>query len=318
VAASVITLATPALADEDLPTIDSVLPPAVRVGPIGCSAKLARIALDVHAAAVSWIILEVAAQRCDHIMIPLDLPAGTRVVGMAVTSRGERSWSAARLPQVAAAEYREVRNASLLAWETTSADQDHLRIEVDDSARIEIAVELPALATLAIDPAAQRVASIEVKVEGRPEQRWRQRAERIDVDLRGVAAHVAEDAYPHADAHTWLVAGAPLREPVVTETRFVSDPSPGARRDVKTMMRRNRERIRYCYQRLAQWHPELEGEVMMQFMIEASGTVAFAKATSTLPAEINTCLEGVITAWTFLPSDGRALVNYPLRFSIYR
>lgn len=305
---------------ERLPTIASEFPASIRVESPStptCAASVDRIAIDVRSEAVSWITIEVAARRCGQVVLPIDVPAGTRIVGMSVSSRGVRAWSAARPREVARADFRREFGAALLAWESTSADQDHLRIELDDSARVELAVELPPLATLAIDPAWQTVPRIEARVEGQPEQRWRRRARRIDLDLRGITAHVAKDAYPHADAETWLVTGAPTRDDRARSERFSRPPRWGAgSAQIRAMMRLNRERITYCYERVAQWQPALEGTVSLQFLIEPDGRVSTAHATSALPAEINRCLEGVLTAWTFLEGDGRVLVNYPLMFSM--
>ncbi len=318
-AASVLVLAQAARADDVLPTIESEFPPMLQVGSpsaLGCAATVDRIAVEIHAEAVSWITIEVTARACGQVVLPVDVPAGTRVVGMAVTTRGERAWSAARPRQAAVDAYRSVRGAALLGWESTSADQDHLRIELDDNARIELAVELPPLATLAIDPAHQRVARIEARVDGQAEQRWRRQARRIDLDLRALPAHVAEDTYPHADAETWLVSGAPSREELNVSRRFASVPHGADRLAIRKMMRLNRERITYCYERVAQWQPALAGTVDLRFVIEPDGRVSTAQATSAFPDDINRCLEHVLTAWTFLPGDGKTLVNYPLQFSM--
>ncbi|MBL0216226.1 MAG: AgmX/PglI C-terminal domain-containing protein [Myxococcales bacterium] len=318
-AASVLALAQAARADDVLPTIESEFPPALRVGSpttSTCAATVDRIAVELHAEAVSWITIEVTARACGQVVLPLDVPAGTRVVGMAVTTRGERAWSAARPRQAAVDAFRGVRGAALLGWESTSADQDHLRIELDDTARVELAVELPPLATLAIDPAHQTIPRIEARVDGQPEQRWRRHARRIGLDLRALAAHVAEDAYPHADAGTWLVSGAPSRDEPNVSRRFASAPHGPDRLAVRKMMRLNRERITYCYERVAQWQPALAGTVNLRFLIEPDGRVSAAQATSAFPEDINRCLENVLTAWTFLPGDGKTLVNYPLSFSM--
>lgn len=93
-AATVVALATPARAD-DLPTIDSVHPPTIRVTAPDDNSTVERIAVDVHARAVSWVILEVTVSRFGRGLVPIDLPAGSRIVGMAVTTPDERSWSAA-------------------------------------------------------------------------------------------------------------------------------------------------------------------------------------------------------------------------------
>jgi hypothetical protein len=324
-AASVIALFTGTFAradDGELPTIDSVHPPSIRVSDPGCGARIERIAVDVRAANVSWITIEIAgpSRRCRRTSLSLAVPAGTRIVGMAVSAGGARAWSAARSQSQALADARREGDASLLAWRGTSDDHHHVRIDVEVTARIELAVELPPLSKLAIDAEGQTVGRIEAMVEGRERREWRRHARAVELDLRGIEGYVKTDAYPHAGPDTWLIVGAPNRDERRFEHRFGARP-PGFWSDkpqIKRMMRLNRERITYCYERVAQWRGEIEGEVQLQFLIGTDGVVQYATATSALPAEINTCLEGVVKAWQFAATDGVTQVNYPLRFSTWK
>lgn len=322
VAASAVALsiAAPARADDgELPTIDSVHPPAIRVGDLGRAARVERIAVDVRAANVSWVTIEITGVRRRRVSLPVSVPAGTRIVGMAVSADGARGWSAARSQSQAVADARSTGDASLLAWDGTSDDQHHVRIEVESPARIELAVELPPLRSLAIDSEGSTVDRVEAVIEGRGRRAWRKLASTVELDLRGIAGHVAQDAYPHAGPNTWLVVGAPNRDEQVFARRLgVPRGFSPDRRDIKRMMKLNRERITYCYERVAQWRGELEGEVLLQFLIGTEGEVREVRATSALPEEINTCLEGVVKAWEFLESDTLTQVNYPLRFTTWK
>jgi hypothetical protein len=316
VAASVVALAMPARAD-DLPTIDTVFPPTVRVGAPGYNSAIDRIAVDVRAATISWITIEVRSRRfAPRAIVPVDVPAGTRIVGMSVSTHGVRSWSAARRRQEAIDDYRSEPEASLLAWEGTSADQDHVRIEVDGSARIELAVELPPIPSLAIDPDGHEVASIETTVLGRDRQQWRRRRERVELDLRGIPAHVAADPYAHVDAQTWLVAGAPNRNEPRIEHRFPRPPHGiGEAPAIRAMMRLNLGRFEHCYELYIQTHPTAEGDVAIQFFIPTSGEVTAAVAAGLAP-EIDACVVDVVKAWPFGPVDTPTQVNYPLHFRV--
>jgi len=319
VAASVVALATPARAD-DLPTIDSMHPPAVRVGSPGAGAKIERIAVEVRAKAVSWVTIEVKLPRFSFGVVPMDLPAGTRIVGMAVTTQDEKAWSQALAKDDAVRAYHRESDGALLTWESTSAGQDHISIVVGESARVELAVELPPLFALAIDPDHQTIARIEATVEGREHQQWLKHQTPVALDLRGIEAHVAEDPYPHANARIALVAGAPSRVASLVSERFSRPPGWGGdKMMIRRRMKLSRERITYCYERVAQWRkrPELEGTVNMQFVIERSGRVETAVANSTFPAEINTCLESVFKEWEFPELDTVVQVNYPITFSTW-
>ena len=317
-AASVVALAMPAHAD-DLPTIDSVHPPTVRVRSPGYTTSIERIAVDVRAKAVSWVTIEVKVRRrFDRGVVPVDLPAGSRIVGMAVTTPDQRSWSAALPKDEALAAFGREPDGALLTWQGTSADQDHIEIIVAESARIELAVELPPLVALGIDPDRQRIARIEGTVEGRERQQWLAQQTPVALDLRGIEAHVALDPYPHANANVALVAGAPTRITQPFEQRFSRRPLfSGDKMMIKQRMRLSRERITYCYERVAQWRrrPELDGTVNMQFVIGTSGRIESVVASSTLPAEITTCLENVLKEWEFPQLDMVVQVNYPLTFS---
>lgn len=320
-AASVLVMATPARADDgELPTIDSVHPPTIRVGDTQRATRIERIAVDVRAANVSWITIEIAAVRRGRVVLPISVPVGTRIVGMAVNTGEARAWSAARTQSQALANARRDGDASLLAWEGTSDDHQHLRIEAEGTARIEIAAELPPLKKLAIDADGGVVGRIEATIEGRGRREWRKQASAVELDLRGIAGHVAQDAYPHAGPDTWLVVGAPNRDERRFEHRFGARP-PGFTSNkvqIKRMIKLNRERITYCYERVAQWRGELEGEVQLQFLIGLDGVVQHVTATSALPAEINSCLEGVVKAWPFGEIDAVTQVNYPLQFRTWK
>ncbi len=314
-AASVVALAMPARAD-DLPTIDSVFPPTIRVNDPGSTCSIERIAVEVHARAVSWVTIEVKVPRFGRGIMPVDLPVGSRIVGMAMITPDERTWSAA-LPKVAAVEaFDREPDGALLTWSGSTAEHDHLSIVVAESARIELAVELPPLVVLAIDPDRQAITRIEATVAGHDRRQWTKQRTPVVLDLRGIEAHVAIDPYPHVTEHIALVAGAPERVDRPFESRSSRRVWSGDKMMIRRRMKLSRERITYCYEHVAQWRyrPELDGTVMLRFLIGTSGKIETAVATSTFPAEINTCLENVIKEWEFPLLDSAVQVNYPLDF----
>jgi len=316
VAASVVALGLPARADQ-LPTIDSVHPAAIRVNLPGGRTVIDRIAVDVRANAVSWLTLEVRVQRFDTAIVPVDVPAGSRIVGMSIATVDRQAWSSAIRQDAATRAFSSRPKGAVLTWDSTSAGQDHLEIRVAESARIELAIELPPLAALAIDPAGLRIPRIEAAVEGRSDDQWTGRFRPVVLDLHDLPAHVEDDPYPHARAGVALVADGPDRsEPVQFRSTLVPKPNSD-KRLIEREMKLSRDRIAHCYEHVAQWRkrPELDGTVNLQFIVAPSGHVASAVAESTFPSEITRCIEEIARAWEFPPPDVTVKVNYPLTFS---
>lgn len=291
---------TLARADVDLPTIDSAIPPAIRIeadGAAYCRVVIDRAKLDLAQAPISWLVVEVSSKReCQTTDLLIDVPAKAGVVGMAVSSRGDRSWSAPREVHAARRAYDREAGAGLLVWESSSADQDHLRVSIPLPARVEIAIQLPVLERVVVETA------------GHPT---------TTVDLRDVPARTHSNAR-FANAKTALVSGAPNRdEPVRDSGRFSRAPEwCCGKNPIRRTMKRSVEKLTYCYERIAQWRGEIEGTATMQFFIDARGAVTRVQTAATdLPPTITSCLEGVIAAWQFEGIEGPVLVNYPLRFS---
>lgn len=280
-------------------TIDDAFPPTIRVeqtAAYGCRATVARATLDTSGAPLSWLVVELSSKRdCRGAELSIDVPAGTRVVGLGVEADGERSWSAARPVREAHAAFERERGAALLAWESTSAGQDHLRVWLPVPARLELALELPAIDHVVIDAGGRR-----------------------DIDLRRVPARTTPASYAHADARTALVAGAPNREePGRFTRRWSRTPSGGGdKASIRRGMKRNLARLTHCYERVAQWRGEIAGTITLQFLVERDGVVQRVATTQTdLPPSITSCLEAVVRDWQFEAVDGPVLVHYPLRFS---
>ena len=279
-------------------TIDEAFPPTIRFEQRmmwGCRVKIDRAKLDTAAAPLSWLTVELSSDRpCHWAELTVDLPAGTRVVGMEVASDGVRSWSAARPVREARAAAGRARRA-LLEWESTSADQDHLRLVIPMPARLDLALELPPLDHVVIDA-----------------------GKRSDVDLRGVSTRTTPAPYDYADARTALVTNAPNRdEPEPIARRWSSVPSGRSNKaGIRRVIKQNLARITYCYERIAQWRGEIEGNATLQFFIDKDGAVErVATAATDLPPSITSCLEAVIRELRFADVDGPMLVNYPLAFS---
>jgi hypothetical protein len=156
---------------------------------------------------------------------------------------------------------------------------------------------------------------IAATVDGPPRVEWRWQAKTVALDLSGIAGHVTRDAYPHADADTWLVSGAPGTDEPEIERRFASPPERwGGAHHIRKLIRRNRERITYCYERVAQWQGGIAGDVMLHIMFGADGKVRAVQSDSALPREISACVEGVVASLELGDIDTPMLVNYPITF----
>ena len=80
-------------------------------------------------------------------------------------------------------------------------------------------------------------------------------------------------------------------------------------------VRRNIEKISYCYEKQLLANPGLEGTVNTQFFISPNGTVTTANA-SGVNGDVSGCVAGVIKGIEFpKPKGGGGVqVNYPFNF----
>jgi len=84
---------------------------------------------------------------------------------------------------------------------------------------------------------------------------------------------------------------------------------------IRRYVKRNLNKIRYCYEKSLLAKPALEGTVQVQFFIAPSGSVATAAATGVDP-EVSDCVAGVFKSIEFpAPKGGGGVqVNYPITF----
>ena len=108
---------------------------------------------------------------------------------------------------------------------------------------------------------------------------------------------------------------------VGSPTVSMSQPDSSAGLDkavIRRYMKRNLEKILFCYESALRSSPELRGTVKVDFTIGADGLVAVATA-SGLSASADTCIAGIVKAIEFpKPSTGAAInVICPLQFRPY-
>jgi len=87
--------------------------------------------------------------------------------------------------------------------------------------------------------------------------------------------------------------------------------------DIRRVIANHRHTIRYCYEQALVTRPELEGRVVVRFVIGESGAVVeSAVAESELDADVGDCVAGRVALMPF-PSPGPAamlVVSYPFVF----
>lgn len=126
--------------------------------------------------------------------------------------------------------------------------------------------------------------------------------------------HAAGDDYGLPGGHGFGPRGHRPQLPVIGAPVV----SAGAGYDktiIRRYIRRNIDKISYCYERALLGHPGIAGDIVVSFFIAPTGEVQTASATG-FDAEVAGCVAGVIRAIEFpRPGDGVGVqVNYPFQF----
>jgi hypothetical protein len=317
VRALLVVLCLAGTAHAQLPTIESELPPALAVSSDTYGLRIDRVDVAVRSAPeATFLTIEVTGRRG---VIALDVPVGTKIVGLGVDGADGRAWGRA-LPAKPARDRHASSGGSLLEWESASAGQGHVTIEVSAPAKLEIALYLPPVQRLSVATAAG--AALLVEVEGERVQTQRKRM--VILDLEDIAGTTGDLALPHATSARSLVAApTPAIDFTPAEAAF---PRPMNGLD-KAIIRRRlkwfRPTLLGCYQREAQWDganniKPLRGGAVISFFIVPDGSVAWARTSETdLPYKVNECLVDQVMRWDFPSADGSVQVNYPVSFDLY-
>lgn len=90
------------------------------------------------------------------------------------------------------------------------------------------------------------------------------------------------------------------------------------REEIARVVRRHRDAVRHCYERELQSRPDLEGKVVMRFVVGGNGAVLAAKAAESTLADptVEACLARQIQTWQFpaVQGGGVVVVRYPFLF----
>jgi hypothetical protein len=96
----------------------------------------------------------------------------------------------------------------------------------------------------------------------------------------------------------------------------IGDPMTAGNLDksiIRRYIKRNLEKISYCYEKQLLAKPGLEGTVSVQFLISPTGTVTSSNGSGMDPTVAN-CVADVVHAIEFPKPDGSVNVNYPFTF----
>jgi hypothetical protein len=90
------------------------------------------------------------------------------------------------------------------------------------------------------------------------------------------------------------------------------------REDIARVVRQHRNAVRYCYEKELQTRPDLEGKIVMRFVVGGNGAVLAAKAAESTLADpsVEQCLARQIQTWQFpaVQGGGVVVVRYPFLF----
>ena len=88
---------------------------------------------------------------------------------------------------------------------------------------------------------------------------------------------------------------------------------------IRRVVRRHLNEVKYCYQQALTRRPTLEGRLVTQFTIAATGQVLAAVVQSSTLREVSVeaCVVNAVKRWEFPAPDrgGLAMVSYPFTFA---
>jgi hypothetical protein len=82
---------------------------------------------------------------------------------------------------------------------------------------------------------------------------------------------------------------------------------------IRRYIKRNLDKIAYCYERELLAHPGIVGEINVQFFIQPNGSVG-SSAGKGFDASVASCVADVVKTIEFPAPHGGVQVNYPFNF----
>jgi hypothetical protein len=116
---------------------------------------------------------------------------------------------------------------------------------------------------------------------------------------------------PGSGTHGMPGHHAQAPEPRIGQANIIGDYDKSIiRRHIKL----NIDKIGYCYEKQLIAHPDMQGEILVQFFIQPNGTVRGSTGTG-FDSEVANCVAGVVGRIEFpAPKGGGITVNYPFTF----
>ncbi|MEZ4251989.1 MAG: AgmX/PglI C-terminal domain-containing protein [Polyangiales bacterium] len=86
-----------------------------------------------------------------------------------------------------------------------------------------------------------------------------------------------------------------------------------SRTDIQRVVRRHKPEVAFCYEQALRSRPDLEGRVVVRFVVTPTGTVqtAMASAADGMSDRVASCVSESVQRWTFPTSPGVTSVTYP-------
>jgi hypothetical protein len=128
------------------------------------------------------------------------------------------------------------------------------------------------------------------------------------IDQGGLGTHDGHGDHPGP--------GLGTREGRVPTIRACTDPSCTTvvggsltREQIRGVIARHRNEVRFCYEQALIGHPELEGHVNVGFQVAADGHVSQSSASGM--SGVDSCVARAVERWQFPASSSPTIVNYP-------
>jgi vault protein inter-alpha-trypsin-like protein len=280
----------------------SLPPPTLAIGHAE-GATVARAALAVRGRhATLTLVLTTAVRDRKEVMLPISIPHGAAVTGMAVIEQDHRTVASAQIAEHAYESYESTVNREidpvLLNHAGGTRAQEYLQLNVFPLAKatpvtVELSLELPDGPTLVIDPEAGTLARLEIDTGERPTTLHRVH----EPQTIALPDGHAEPALSLVDERTSLLAEPRLD--AIAPSRIASGPA-GLRTaaDIRAGMRTGAAALAACAEDDPMPH-------MLAFVIAADGKVSDV-------AGADDCVAEEVRRWQFAPAREATLVQLPL------
>jgi len=274
-----------------LQTIESRFPPTIRVS--------AARDVAIERGEITWLVIGVEAARHGRLTtISIDLPAGTRVVGMSFDTGEGPIWATQQEPLAADHEIRTGTAPALAEWSGSSSDEEHVTLRITQSGLAAFALELPPLDSVRVE------APVAISIDGKRQRKTATFAPTAVASsgprLGEAMSLLVDTTVPGVDLGVHDMRGGELDKEIIR--RYV---------------RRQIPALAHCFEVVAQRTRSDDG-AMLHFTIDENGNTSNVSADVT-DDDVGACLVREMTGWEFpaiAPGSWRTQVNYPLRFEL--